>query len=45
MLIDSFKPSKLDELYDVSKYVKQLDKWYDNLENKFMFCVLSGNMR
>ena len=43
MLIDSFKPSKLDELYDVSKYVKQLDKWYNNLENKFMFCVLSGS--
>tara|TARA_B100001173_G_scaffold291565_1_gene283056 strand:+ start:597 stop:1796 length:1200 start_codon:yes stop_codon:yes gene_type:complete len=43
MLIDSFKPTKLDELYDVSKYVKQLDKWYDNLENKFMFCVLSGS--
>lgn len=43
MLIDSFKPTKLDELYDVSKYVKQLDKWYDNLENKFMFCALSGS--
>ena len=28
--------------YFIEKYIKQLDKWYNNLSTKFMLCVLTG---
>ena len=35
--------SKLNDLIGVDKYVKSMDKWINNLENKFLFLLLSGN--
>ena len=33
----------LDDLIGVEKYLKIIDKWYDNLNEKFLFLLISGS--